>query len=79
MPLRAEEQVYILAVARGKDGNAQYETDRERAVAAHRRVIQESGYLQSPEGRFMSEIDNPCPDLMLRSMYRKKLLNTAGA
>lgn len=26
-------------------------------------------------GRFLREVDNPCPDLLLRSMYRKEVLN----
>jgi hypothetical protein len=76
MPLRADEHLMILAVARGSaPNNASYDDDRRRAVEAHRRVIREPGYLQSAEGKFMSEIDSPCPDLMLRSRYRTALLH----
>lgn len=76
MPLRVDENLMILAVARGSVGNdATYVDDRRRAVEAHHRVIREPGYLESAEGKFMSEIDSPCPDLMLRSRYRTALLN----
>jgi hypothetical protein len=76
MPLREDERLMVLAVACGSaDNNADYQDDRRRAVEAHHRVIKEPGYLQSPEGRFMSEIDSPCPDLMLRSRYRTALLH----
>ena len=76
MPLRVDEHLMILAVARGSAcNNAAYEDDRRRAVEAHHRVIAEPGYLGSAEGKFMSEIDSPCPDLMLRSRYRTALLH----
>jgi hypothetical protein len=29
----------------------------------------------TPEMRFMAEVDHPCPDHMLRSIYRKDLLD----
>ncbi len=76
MPLRTDELLMVLETARGSKDNPDYEDDRRRAVEAHRRVLREKGYLQSQEGKFMSEIDSPCPDLLLRSMYRKALLNS---
>lgn len=29
----------------------------------------------TPHGKFLREVDNPCPDLLLRSMYRKAVLS----
>ena len=47
---------------------------RDAAIAIHRKELQETGKVRgTPEMDFMAEIDNPCPDLMLRAMYRKKL------
>jgi hypothetical protein len=29
----------------------------------------------TPHGRFMREVNNPCPDLLLRSLYRREVLS----
>ncbi len=47
---------------------------RQEAIAAHRRAIPTDGVRGTPEQDFMAEIDNPAPDLLLRSQYRMKLL-----
>lgn len=76
--LRPDERLAILGVARGSKDNPDYEDDRRHAVAAHHRCIlahKAAYYRDTPEGRFMSEIDNKCPDLMLRVRYRNELLN----
>lgn len=69
--LRADEKLAIVEWAKG------VASAREAAVAAHRRccIHGEAYYRDTPEGRFMSESDNVCPDLMLRSRYRKELLS----
>ena len=79
MPLRPDEILKVIAVAQGSGANnAAYQDDRAAAIEAHRRVIREPGYLKTPEGKFMSEIDNHVPDLMLRSRYRTALLHPAS-
>lgn len=48
---------------------------REQAIEIHRREIKQTGAARgTPEMDFMAELDNPCPDLLLRGMYRRKLL-----
>ncbi len=47
---------------------------RQEAIAAHRRAIPTDGVRGTPEPDFMAEIDNPVPDVLLRSQYRMKLL-----
>jgi len=74
MPLRLDEKLLILEVAKGPGASSDYADSRDAAVTAHRRVQAEPGYLQTPEGRFMSELDSPCPDLALRAKYRSALL-----
>lgn len=64
----------VRKVARGRAGNPFYEIDREAAIQAHRRELSRKGYLDTLEGRFMSEIDNLVPDLMLRNRYRQQIL-----
>lgn len=52
---------------------------RDEAIRIHRNQIawRRARGLPLPHGDihfdFMSEIDNPCPDLILRAMYREKL------
>jgi len=48
---------------------------RLQAVAIHRQYIPLLGVRGTPEQDFMAEVDNPVPDLGLRSMYRTKLLS----
>ena len=52
---------------------------RESAVSIYRMHLSpykdwETSYRSIPEMQFMSEIDNPCPDLLLRNHYRKIIL-----
>ncbi len=49
------------------------------ALAAHRRAIPTDGVRGTPEQDFMAEIDNPAPDLLLRSQYRMNLLGRRKA
>jgi hypothetical protein len=44
------------------------------AVEVYRRYVPTLGFRGTPEMCFMSEVDNPCPDLALRASYRKALL-----
>ena len=47
---------------------------RDEAIRVHRVNIRLNGLQHgNPHFDFMSEVDNPCPDLYLRSQYRKKL------
>lgn len=47
---------------------------RAKAIEIHRKHLKSSDLHNTPAMRFMSEIDHPCPDLMLRNQYRKALL-----
>ncbi len=47
--------------------------DREEALRIHRAHLDD---LDSLEQQFMSEVDNPCPDLYLRATLRALLLIT---
>ncbi len=47
---------------------------RQEAISIHRHYIPHLGVRGTPEMRFMAEIDNPCPDLGLRSQYRRELV-----
>lgn len=44
---------------------------RPEAIEIYRNNILEKDLV---EIRFMKEVDNPCPDLMLKSIYRKEVL-----
>jgi len=46
---------------------------RDEAIRIHRKHISTLGVRGTPEQRFMAEVDNPCPDYVLRSAYRKSL------
>lgn len=48
------------------------ETLRARAIDAYRRALS-SGAGQGKHMRFMAEVDNAVPDLLLRSQYRQAL------
>ena len=48
---------------------------KELAITIHRKNIKEFGVRGTAAMRFMAEIDNPSPDLYLRSYYREVLLN----
>jgi hypothetical protein len=47
--------------------------DKTRAIVAHKTLRTDKNYWTSVEGKFMREVDNVCPDLMLRSMYRRQI------
>jgi len=48
---------------------------RSEAIAIHRESIRLHGLRRGdPYFNFMSEVDNSCPDLLLRSRYRQTLL-----
>ena len=47
----------------------------DRAIAVHRAYLRTHGVRRGdPYFDFMSEVDNPCPDLLLRSRYREVVL-----
>lgn len=49
-------------------------TKRDEAIVIHRRNLRKYGSMpRDPFENFMSEIDNPCPDLALRARYRKQV------
>ena len=50
------------------------ESFREVAIEIHRKYIPLIGAYNTPEQRFMSEVDTVCPDLRLRETYREMLL-----
>lgn len=48
---------------------------RDEAIAIHRRELCATGKVRgTPEMDFMAEVDNPCPDIFLKDLYRRKLL-----
>lgn len=54
---------------------------RDEAIRVHRNHLDylRIKHFPLPRGKdvhfdFMSEVDNPCPDLLLRSIYRKKVI-----
>jgi len=52
----------------------------EKAIAVHRAYLRTHGLRRGdPYFDFMSEVDNPCPDLLLRSRYREELLTNSPA
>lgn len=59
----------IKACARGEQGA------KARAVAAFRASLRIHGLRHGdPYFDFMSEVDNPCPDMTLRARYRQAVL-----
>jgi hypothetical protein len=53
-------------------GNKAY---RDEAISIYRRHISANGLCHGdPYCDFMSEVDNPCPDLGLRARYREAVL-----
>ena len=52
---------------------------RASAIEAHRRNIPAVGVRGNVHMRFMAEVDNPVPDLVLRARYREDLLKEAEA
>lgn len=68
-----EERDAIRDLARGMTGTL------GSAIAAYRRVLRTHGIRRrDPYFNFMSEVDNPVPDLGLRSHYRSAVLNAVG-
>lgn len=68
-----EDKLVIERYARAYYANPRIEEMRQAAIEVHRRN------LTTPWGRdihmlFMSEVDTPCPDYVLRAKYRKQLL-----
>ena len=62
------EKAVIKAFASGD------KTKRDEAIAIHRDNLARYGSMpRDPFQNFMSEIDNPCPDLALRARYRKQV------
>lgn len=52
---------------------------RDAAIDAHRRECRATNQARgTPHMDFMSEVDNPCPDLGLRARYRSALLLTVA-
>lgn len=45
---------------------------RDESIAIYRKYLVETGR-HTDEMRFMAEIDNDCPDLALRVVYRERL------
>lgn len=69
-----EELAAIGDLARGMTGTLGH------AIAAYRRVLKTHGTRRrDPHFNFMSEVDNPCPDLGLRAHYRSAVLNHVSA
>lgn len=67
--LSAQDKADIADFARGHSGA------RAAAIAAHRASIRIHGLRHGdPYFDFMSEVDNPCPDLSLRARYRAAVL-----
>lgn len=62
-----EEKALICQFAKGD------KSLREKAVKIYRSYLVKTGRC-TDEMRFMSEVDSPCPDLSLRSIYRKRLI-----
>lgn len=50
------------------------QSQRNHAITIHRSWAPVIGVRGTPEQDFMAEIDNPCPDLVLRARYRAALL-----
>jgi hypothetical protein len=49
-------------------------TKRDAAITIHRENLRMYGSMpRDPFFNFMSEVDNPCPDLALRAKYRKQV------
>ena len=62
--------IYLFAVYEG------YENLRVAAIDIYRKYLpHREAYGSHPEMNFMSEVDTPCPDLLLRATYRKALLD----
>jgi hypothetical protein len=64
-----EQKAIILDFATGNKSR------RNEAIVIYRQLIQKYGTNpKDPFFNFMSEVDNPCPDLALRARYRAALL-----
>ena len=51
---------------------------RDEALSIHRKYLLIIGVRDTPEQKFMAEIDNPMPDLTLLEQYRSNLLWVGG-
>ena len=75
-----EDKKAIERYARAHYTNPRIEEMRQAAIEAHRRNLRDPKSGENPrEGwnshmRFMSEVDTPVPDYVLRATYRKQLL-----
>lgn len=61
--------IEVLAAAKSYHG-----PERAPAIDAFYRGLRNGELDKTPHMRFMSEVDNKCPDLMLRSRYRQDVL-----
>lgn len=52
---------------------------RDEAIEIHRKYIPILGVRGSPEQDFMAEVDNPCPDGVLKELYRTILKEKSDA
>lgn len=66
--LSDDEKSVIASFARGN------ESLREQAITIFRNHLQDVGPRNTPHMCFMAEIDNVCPDPILRRAYRDRLL-----
>ena len=65
----AADKADIFAHADGVAGSM------EKAIAIHRAALRIHGVRRGdPYFDFMSEVDNPCPDLLIRARARAKIL-----
>jgi hypothetical protein len=61
------ERATIIKFAQGD------KTLREQAIAIYRDTLRKYGEWNDPLLNFMSEVDNPVPDLGLRARYRQRV------
>lgn len=70
--LPAIDAQVIFDFAQGNEGL------REVAIGIFRKHAHRLGHNSSPEMRFMSEVDSPASDAVLRRCYRNALLESRG-
>ena len=76
-----EDRLAIERYARAHYTNPRIEEMRQAAVDAHRRNLRTPSERSNwnIHMRFMSEVDTPCPDYVLRASLRKQLLERASS
>jgi hypothetical protein len=71
--MMTREQVQLIKLLAGG-----YHSVKAQAISIHRSECKRTGKARgTPAMDFMAEVDNPSPDLLLRSRYRKALLESA--